>query len=371
MRSHWKALAPLAVALLLAACGSSDSKTSGSTAKDVTVPPDAVAIVDGKPILKKDFDALMNIAVKSQEQSLGKDKAPKPGSAEYDNLRQQAMAVLLQRFEIRAEADKAGIKVDQAKVDQSLKDAIKAAGGQKEWDKRNKEAGTTDADYLVTYELQQLAQGLFDKVTKDVKVTDADIKADYDKNRETTYKIPRTRKVAHILLDVNGNSKPDAKDLAKAQEVLALVNGGGNFAQLAKKYSADPGSKDNGGQYDEQEGQFVKEFEKAAFALKTGEWTTAPVKSQFGYHIIKALGDLKPAGFQKFEDVKEQIRATLEQDKKNKTVGDWFEKVQAQYESRTTFATGYSLPPKAPAATDPASTESASSSTATSSSTTG
>jgi parvulin-like peptidyl-prolyl isomerase len=87
---------------------------------------------------------------------------------------------------------------------------------------------------------------------------------------------------AHILV----------ADEALAKTIIEELNNGGDFAALAAKYSTDPGSKDNGGDLGwVGKGQFVPEFEKALFDdLKVGELTPAPVKSQFGYHVIKLLG---------------------------------------------------------------------------------
>jgi len=87
---------------------------------------------------------------------------------------------------------------------------------------------------------------------------------------------------AHILV----------ADEALAKTIIEELNNGGDFAALAAKHSTDPGSKDNGGDLGwVGKGQFVPEFEKALFDdLKVGELTPAPVKSQFGYHVIKLLG---------------------------------------------------------------------------------
>jgi foldase protein PrsA len=77
---------------------------------------------------------------------------------------------------------------------------------------------------------------------------------------------------------------------AKADEVIAKLKSGGDFAELAKEYSEDPGSKDKGGLYEGVTvGQFAPEFEKAALALKPGEYTAEPVKTKFGFHVIKLI----------------------------------------------------------------------------------
>ena len=89
------------------------------------------------------------------------------------------------------------------------------------------------------------------------------------------------------------------------------------------------------------------DFRKAAFALKnTGDITTPPVKSQFGCHIIKALGPVMPAKVQAFKDVKQQIVDALTQAKKNEVATKWFDGVQKDYAAKSAFAKGYSLPPQ-------------------------
>jgi parvulin-like peptidyl-prolyl isomerase len=109
---------------------------------------------------------------------------------------------------------------------------------------------------------------------------------------------------AHILV----------ADEAVAKSIIDELNKGGDFTALAAKYSTDPGSKDNGGDLGwVGKGQFVPEFEKALFDdLKVGELTQVPVKSQFGFHIIR-LDDVREANMPKYDDVKPQISQHLSQ----------------------------------------------------------
>ena len=122
--------------------------------------------------------------------------------------------------------------------------------------------------------------------------------------------------------------------------MLALVKKGDDFGELAKKYSADPGSKDSGGEYDDVKGTFVPEFEKAAFALETGKYTTTPVKSSFGYHIIKALEDTKPARVQTLDEVEDAIKEELETSAKDTAANDWFQQLLASYECQDRLRAG-------------------------------
>lgn len=128
-----------------------------------------------------------------------------------------------------------------------------------------------------------------------------------------TYVVPEAIQVAHILFAVNeeDGNKRDAVVKAKAKEVLKALRGGADFAELAKEYSEDPGSKRTGGELPgwSEKGKFVPPFEVAAFALKPGEISDL-VRSRFGYHIIK-LQDKREARQQSFEEVKELIVTML------------------------------------------------------------
>ena len=161
-------------------------------------------------------------------------------------------------------------------------------------------------DYKNQIELARqgiLIRELFSEFQKANPVTDADIKAEYDKfvaaNGGKEYR------ARHILVE--------KEEQAKA--ILASLKKGGKFEDIAKKQSKDPGSGANGGDLDwASAGNFVKEFSDAMVALKKGQTTDAPVKSQFGFHIIR-LDDVREAQLPKFEEVKPQIAQQMQQTK--------------------------------------------------------
>ena len=139
-------------------------------------------------------------------------------------------------------------------------------------------------------------------------VTEAEAKKFYD---EQVKAIPAEDeiKASHILV----------KEEAQAKDIAAKLAKGGDFAALAKEFSLDPGSKDKGGDLDYfGKGQMVPEFEAAAFALEKGK-ISAPIKTNFGYHIIK-LDDKRPRKPPAFDAVKDRITNSLIQ-KKAQTVG--------------------------------------------------
>jgi peptidyl-prolyl cis-trans isomerase D len=117
---------------------------------------------------------------------------------------------------------------------------------------------------------------------------------------------------------------------AKAQDVEKQLRAGGNFADLAKKYSDDPGSKDKGGEigWVTPQSAYVPEFIKGSLALNPGE-ISAPVQSSFGFHIIQAE-EKKAAGVKPFSEVKDQIAQQLAQDKAGSEADALAAKVQSQ-----------------------------------------
>jgi len=148
-----------------------------------------------------------------------------------------------------------------------------------------------------------LIRELFGDYQRKNPISDADVKAEYDKFAATNS--GKEYKARHILVD--------KEEQAKA--VLASLKKGGKFEDIAKKQSKDPGSGAKGGDLDwANPSSFVKEFSVAMTALKKGETTATPVKTQFGFHIIR-LDDVRAAELPKFEDVKPQILQQLQQNK--------------------------------------------------------
>jgi peptidyl-prolyl cis-trans isomerase C len=137
-------------------------------------------------------------------------------------------------------------------------------------------------------------------------VTDEEIKAEYDKFAATN--AGKEYRARHILVE--------KEDQAKA--IIAKLKKGAKFEDIAKKESKDPGSGANGGDLDwANPANYVKEFSDALVALSKGKITETPVKTQFGYHIIR-LDDVREAQLPKLDDVKSQIAQQLQQQKMSK-----------------------------------------------------
>ena len=220
-----------------------------------------VAIVNGKAVPKSRVDTLLQQAARSGQQL--------PPNAE-----QQARDQVVLREIFAQEAEKRGI--------------------------------AANADYRAQLELARqsiLIRELFEDYRKKNPVTDAEAKTEYDKFKAqasgTEYR------ASHILVE----KEDDAKAL------IAQIKGGAKFEDLAKKNSKDPGSGERGGDLDfAKPDAYVPEFGKAMAALKKGEMTPTPVKTQFGWHIIR-LDDTRDAQFPAFDEVKAQLKQRLEQTK--------------------------------------------------------
>jgi peptidyl-prolyl cis-trans isomerase C len=224
-----------------------------------------IAIVNGKPVPKARVDTLIDQVTK---QAAGRNQPPPP------NL--EALA-----------RDK--VVMDEIFSQEAAKQGIPAT-----------------ADFKAQMEMARqniLVQNLFSEYEKKNKVSDAEVAAEYDKYKAqasgTEYR------ASHILVE----KEDDAKAL------IAQIKGGASFEDLAKKNSKDPGSAEKGGDLDfANPKSYVPEFSEALVKLKKGEMTETPVKSQFGYHIIR-LDDTREAKFPSIDDVKPQIVQRLQQQK--------------------------------------------------------
>ena len=164
-------------------------------------------------------------------------------------------------------------------------------------------------DYKNQLELTKqsiLIRELFTDYQKKNPVTDVEIKAEYDKFAAAN--AGKEYRARHILVE-----KED-----QAKDIIAKVKKGAKFEDLAKKLSKDPGSGANGGDLDwANPSSYVKEFSDALATLSKGKMTETPVKSQFGFHVIR-LDDVRDAQLPKFDEVKPQIAQQLQQQKMTK-----------------------------------------------------
>jgi foldase protein PrsA len=315
-------LAAAALGLLVTACGGSES----------SVPDGSVAVVDGEEITRAELDELL-ARVKKTYEANDRDY-PKAGSPEYSALQGQAVAFLVQRVEYDHEADKLGLTVSDkevaAHVAKLKKDIFK--NNQAAFTKQLETQGYTMAAFRDDVRAKLLSDKLFADVGKDVKVTDADVAKYYETNK-TQYTTPESRDVRHILV----------KTKAEATKVYDQLRAGAAFAKLAKEKSLDPGSKDRGGKLTIAKGQTVAPFEQTAFLLPVNS-ISRPVKTEFGWHVIQPVGEVKQAKTTPLAKVKAGIRTQLVEQRKQAALATWAEDVRKQYDDKVSYAEGYAPP---------------------------
>jgi peptidyl-prolyl cis-trans isomerase C len=156
-----------------------------------------------------------------------------------------------------------------------------------------------------------LIRALFDQEAKAHPITDADLEKQYEQFKGSMGQ--NEYKVSHILVD----NEADAKAI-----IDQLKKNPGDFAKIAKEKSKDPGSKDNGGDLDwGPAARYVKPFADAVQSQPKGQISQAPVKTDFGYHIIR-VDDVRPLKVPEFKDLKEQFRQRAQQQQIQKFVAE-------------------------------------------------
>ncbi len=237
-----------------------------------------ITTVNGKPVPKARLEALMSQVTKN-----GQPRTPELEAKVKDEV--------VRREIVMQEAERAGVP--------------------------------QSADYKVQMELARqaiLERVLLEQVRAKNPVTDELAKAEYDKFKAANS--GQEYRARHILVE----TEDQAKDLIKQ------IKAGGNFEELAKKNSKDTGSAANGGDLDfANPKNFVPEFSQAMVALQKGQMTEEPVKSQFGYHIIK-LEDTRESTFPAFDDVKAQVKQRLEQQKMQDYMVDLIKRAKTDYQ---------------------------------------
>jgi parvulin-like peptidyl-prolyl isomerase len=323
-------LAAFALLLFVSACGGSDDVPSGS-----------VATVKGQEVTKQQLDDLLARVKKTYASN--KQKYPQAGDPQYQALQTQAVAFLVQRVEYDQEADRLGLTVSQKEIADRIAKVKKSLfkGNQAAFDKQLKNQGYTPVTFRDDVRMQILSEKLSSRVAKDVKVTDADVQQYYTQNKQQ-YTTPESRVVRHILV----------KTKAEATTVYNQLRNGANFATLAKQKSLDPGSKNRGGELTIARGQTVAPFEQTAFLLPV-KAISRPVKTEFGWHIIQPLGQVKAAKTTPLPKVRAAIKTQLVEQKKQEALGNWAQEVKKRYEGDVSYAEGYAPPA---AATTPATT---------------
>jgi peptidyl-prolyl cis-trans isomerase len=250
-----------------------------------------------------------------------------------EDFKDQLLESMVEDKIISKEVKNLALKVDDAAIDanvQQYTQSINSAPAVKKYFTDNK----LDTNFIKVMSTKDLVKAALEKdFTDKNQVTQAEIDAYYDKNKEE-FSSDQIR-ASHILIKTVNNDLSDMpKDKVEAakkqiDEIYERAVAGEDFAELAKQYGQD-GTKDKGGDLGYfSKGDMVKEFSDAAFSLNVGE-ISKPIKTQFGYHIIK-LTD-KKTGNVDVAQAKEYVKSLLQKNKFNDYIKELKEKAKITVE---------------------------------------
>jgi peptidyl-prolyl cis-trans isomerase C len=294
--------------------------------------PAVVARVNGQEIKK---DELLK-EVKGVQARMAQQGAPAEATAPA-GLYHQVLDGMIARTLLESDAKAQGIAVTDDEVKKQLEQVKGQFPNPEAYTKALASEGLTEAQLQENFKRQMAVQKYIQaKVVDPSKVTDADTKTFYDQNKDKM-KQPERLHLRHILvkLDKDAPAADKQKAQTKANELLARLKKGEDFAKLAMENSDDPGSKPNGGDLDwVARGNTVEPFEKAAFALKTKNEISPVVESPFGFHIIQLL-DRQAEGTIPYDQVKDRIGEMLKQRQAQQGVQQRIEALKAKAKVET------------------------------------
>jgi foldase protein PrsA len=294
----------LTLALALSACGKKNAAAGGSA--NGGKPTDVIATYkDNGQITRADFTTFLNVNKLLNPQIAA--YADDPGF-QQDLLKQLiAMKVLASRADAKVKAD----ADNQVKTQlEQFKTYFGAMQGGLDAQLKNNNLKLSDIEDF----LKMSAYGINGLKAK---VSDDEVKKSYDDKLKADPHAFDVATVSHILIALKDPSDPTGQKelrtkeqaLARAQEVKGKLDAGGDFAALAKEYSDDPGSKDQGGQYKDVDiNQWVPEFKNAAATLPIGK-ISDPVETQYGYHVMRV--DARKT--KSFDEVKDALKSDIAQ----------------------------------------------------------
>ncbi|WP_026558956.1 peptidylprolyl isomerase [Bacillus sp. J37] len=228
-----------------------------------------------------------------------------------------ALDTLITKKLINQEVEKEKITVSSKEIDAELQELVDSYGGEETFEQQLTASGLTQDDIKEDIEVNLKIEKLLEP---QIEITEEEMQTYFDENKDSFAQTKQV-KASHILVE----------DEETAKEVQEKLDNGEDFAELAKEYSTDTASAESGGDLGFfGEGSMVAEFEEAAFSMKVDE-ISDPVKSDYGYHIIKVT-DTKEAAEANFEKSKEEIKGILLDEKMTTEYPTWLEKKQKEYD---------------------------------------
>ena len=246
------------------------------------------AVVDDEIVLLSDVVLSAN-ALAAQE-----NVDPYKSPDEYKNLLLKSAESMIEQLVIIKMAEIDSVVVLEKDVDRALErqvqNIISQAGSEEAAEQvLGRKISEFKRSYKDDMEGKLIAEKYTGELTRSIEITRLEVEDFFKTYKDSIPSFPKRYKVRHILIQITPSEESMKETELKALNILEEIDKGLSFEEAAKKYSEDPGSKDNGGYLGfVPRGTFVKEFEKAAFTLAINT-ISKPIKTQFGFHIIEVL----------------------------------------------------------------------------------
>jgi peptidyl-prolyl cis-trans isomerase C len=290
---------------------SSAVASKGGSSSSTVALKDPVAVVNGEKISKADLEKNFTQATAA----MGVPVAQLTPDQKLQGYRQILDGMIMEKL---VDKQAAALKIDDVEIDAQLAKIKSQFPNEQVFQDEMKKAGLT-ADQFRANLVRSLRQNKWmqSQVQGKDTVTDDDAKKFYDSNTKE-FANPDLVKASHILFRTPPDATPDQLKAAEAKAKAAIVraNKGEDFSKLASELSEEPGAAQRGGDLGYfPKDKMVPEFASAAFAQKVGSVSATPVKTKFGFHVIKVT-DKKPAGTASFAEAKAQILQFLQAQKR-------------------------------------------------------
>jgi parvulin-like peptidyl-prolyl isomerase len=303
----------LAVAMACTAAAQDDKPAAKA---DATELPDPVAVVEGEKISRSDLQDTFNSALAASGINPDDLTTEQKMAGYREILDELIIDKLISRKASSVEVPDADIEAEVTRVKGQFPDEAT-------FNAEMAKAGETDTSFRETVKkMMQQQKWMEEQIGDQAKVGEEDIKKFYDENKKE-FEHPELVRASHILIRVPEDASDEvvAEKKKAADAALARVTEKKeDFTVVAKEVSEEPGAKESGGDLNFfPKERMVPEFADAAFGLGKGEISKEPVRTKFGWHVIKVT-DRKPAGTMPFDEVKQQVGAYLEGTKRRDAV---------------------------------------------------
>ncbi|HKP13468.1 MAG TPA: peptidylprolyl isomerase [Blastocatellia bacterium] len=305
-----------------------------------------VARVEGRDISARVYDMYLKNGI----QALGLSGANAEGRRQIAKLKEGIVNELIDRALIEIDAERRGLAVPADQLESRYRQRVEEMGGGEAYRVYLNETSVTDEEFRQIVRGELCVELMQQELSKDMSIDSSEAQAFYDKEKSNPqyaklFVEPESMRAGHILInarrlqlrsEMQAKSGRDGAQLdrsvaeemnkrrARAADLLNQLKGGADFAELARRYSEDPGTRDRGGDL----GLFTRDthtprFDEAAFALKPGQLSEI-VETEYGFHIIKA-GEHRPERTRGFDELRAQIEQQLLMRKRGERLTTWLE----------------------------------------------